>query len=43
MTEEDAIKTALTENITISTGGPGTGKTTIIKGITRLYQDLNNS
>lgn len=37
-----AIKTALTENITIITGGPGTGKTTIIKGITRLYQDLNN-
>ena len=37
-----AIKTALTENITIITGGPGTGKTTIVKGITRLYQDLNN-
>ena len=38
----NAIKTSLTENITIITGGPGTGKTTIIKGITRLYQDLNN-
>lgn len=38
----NAIKTALTENITIITGGPGTGKTTIVKGITRLYQDLNN-
>ena len=38
----NAIKNALTENITIITGGPGTGKTTIIKGITRLYQDLNN-
>ncbi len=37
----NAIKTSLTENITIITGGPGTGKTTIIKGITRLYQDLN--
>ena len=38
----NAIKTALTENITIITGGPGTGKTTIVKGITRLYQDVNN-
>ena len=38
----NAIKASLTENITIITGGPGTGKTTIIKGITRLYQDLNN-
>lgn len=37
-----AIKTSLIENITIITGGPGTGKTTIIKGITRLYQDINN-
>lgn len=36
-----AIKTSLTENITIITGGPGTGKTTIIRGVTRLYQDLN--
>ena len=38
----NAIKTALTENVTIITGGPGTGKTTIVKGITRLYQDVNN-
>lgn len=38
----DAIKKSLTENITIITGGPGTGKTTIIKGVTQLYQDLNN-
>ena len=37
----NAIKTSLRENITIITGGPGTGKTTIIKGVTRLYQDLN--
>ena len=37
----NAIKTSLTENITIITGGPGTGKTTIIRGVTRLYQDLN--
>ena len=39
--QEEAIKSALRENITIITGGPGTGKTTIIKGVTRLYQDIN--
>ena len=39
--QEEAITNALTKNITIITGGPGTGKTTIIKAITRLYQDLN--
>lgn len=37
-----AIKLSLINNITIITGGPGTGKTTIIKAIVRLYQDLNN-
>lgn len=35
--QKDAIKSALTNNISIITGGPGTGKTTIIKGIIRLY------
>ena len=33
----EAIYTSLKENITIITGGPGTGKTTIIKAITKLY------
>jgi len=32
-----AIETALKENISIITGGPGTGKTTIIKGIIESY------
>ena len=32
-----AIKTALENNIVVITGGPGTGKTTIIKAITKLY------
>lgn len=36
-----AIKEALENNITIITGGPGTGKTTIIKAICNLYITLN--
>jgi len=35
--QKDAIKSTLTNNVSIITGGPGTGKTTIIKGIIRLY------
>jgi len=35
-----AITTSLCNNITIITGGPGTGKTTIIKAICSLYMDL---
>lgn len=36
-----AIKTSLEENITIITGGPGTGKTTIVKAIAGLYIDMH--
>ena len=39
--QKDAIIKALESNILIITGGPGTGKTTIIKAITELYQHLN--
>jgi len=36
-----AIKTALEKNITIITGGPGTGKTTIVKAIAGIYIDTH--
>ncbi len=39
--QEKAIKKALENNILIITGGPGTGKTTIIKAITELYQHIH--
>lgn len=38
----NAIKEVLRQPVSIITGGPGTGKTTIIKGLIRMYQYINN-
>lgn len=40
-TQKEAIQTALMSPLLILTGGPGTGKTTVIKGIVELYADLH--
>ncbi|KAF0819306.1 RecD-like DNA helicase YrrC [Bacillus sp. ZZV12-4809] len=40
-TQKEAIQTALMSPMLILTGGPGTGKTTVIKGIVELYAELH--
>lgn len=39
--QKEAIKAINEKNVTIITGGPGTGKTTIIKTIIDLYEEKN--
>lgn len=41
--QKEAIKCALSENIMIITGGPGTGKSTVIKGIVDGYVRLKGN
>jgi exodeoxyribonuclease V alpha subunit len=38
--QKDAVAMALTSKVLVITGGPGTGKTTIVRAITRLYEHL---
>jgi exodeoxyribonuclease V alpha subunit len=40
-TQNSAIELALSNALTIVTGGPGTGKTTIIKGLINSFAELN--
>lgn len=39
--QNDAINMALTSSVSVITGGPGTGKTTIIKCIVEILENLN--
>lgn len=40
--QAEAIKAALASPLFILTGGPGTGKTTVINGIVQLFAELND-
>lgn len=39
--QQQAVAMALTHKVLVITGGPGTGKTTIIRAITRLYEHMH--
>lgn len=38
--QEDAVKMAFTHNLSIITGGPGTGKTTVLQTVLEVYRKL---
>lgn len=40
--QQTAIKSALTAPLFILTGGPGTGKTTVLRGIVQIFSELND-
>ncbi len=39
--QKETLLKVLNNKVSIITGGPGTGKTTIVKGIINIYQELN--
>ena len=39
--QKEAIQQAVSSPVTLLTGGPGTGKTTVIKGIVEVYAELH--
>jgi exodeoxyribonuclease V alpha subunit len=39
--QKEAIQEAISSPVTLLTGGPGTGKTTVIKGIVEVYAELH--
>ncbi|RIL72238.1 ATP-dependent RecD-like DNA helicase [Staphylococcus devriesei] len=39
--QKEALQTAINSKIMLLTGGPGTGKTTVIKGIVELYAEIH--
>ena len=39
--QKKALETVLAHPITVITGGPGTGKTTVVRGIVRLFEDMD--
>jgi exodeoxyribonuclease V alpha subunit len=41
--QKNAIRTAVTSGVTVVTGGPGTGKTTVIKAIISIFNSLKIS
>ncbi|ARJ49924.1 ATP-dependent RecD-like DNA helicase [Staphylococcus lutrae] len=39
--QKDALECAMRHKVMLLTGGPGTGKTTVIKGIVQLYSEIH--